>query len=294
MKKEEFLTKLRKNLSVLEEREIQDIVEEYEQHIDMKMKDGLSEEAAIHDFGDLKELTAGILEAYHVKTNYHTEKKNIDFEKMKEESKKATEKATTVIGKSAGALGKGAETAGKWGLRQMKKLIDIIKWPFIQLKKNLRASKTKAQGRGFWGKIWLLVLGICSFIFRCIVWGVCLLWNIFFMFIGMLAVFCTLGCIFSFGVLIVLLAIGYPVVGVTIITIGGGLVSSSVMLYCFSLLRRKSDEKDKGDIKQDFDKDDFNIEESKGEDNDWEYPEDNPSQGKKLTVNSYQEVPYHA
>lgn len=31
MKKEEFLTKLRKNLSVLEEGEIQDIVEEYGQ-----------------------------------------------------------------------------------------------------------------------------------------------------------------------------------------------------------------------------------------------------------------------
>ncbi|MDE5777796.1 MAG: DUF1700 domain-containing protein, partial [Lachnospiraceae bacterium] len=113
MKKEEFIAKLRNNLSVLEEKEIADIIEEYEQHIDMKMKNGLSQEEAIEDFGDIKVLSAEILEAYHVRANYQEEKKNIDFDKVKEESRKATKRATDAIGKGAQSIGKGAESFGK-------------------------------------------------------------------------------------------------------------------------------------------------------------------------------------
>ena len=49
---------------------LRDILSEYEQHIDMKVKSGLSEEEAIADFGSLPELTAEILEAYHVRADY--------------------------------------------------------------------------------------------------------------------------------------------------------------------------------------------------------------------------------
>ena len=45
-------------------------MEEYEQHIDMKVQRGLTEEEAIADFGNVKELTAEILEAYHVRGDY--------------------------------------------------------------------------------------------------------------------------------------------------------------------------------------------------------------------------------
>lgn len=226
MKKEEFLTKLRKNLSVLEEGEIQDIVEEYEQHIDMKMKGGLSQEEAIKDFGDLKELTAGILEAYHVKADYNAEKKNIDFDKVKEESRKATEKATSVIEKGAGVLGKSAETAGKWGIQQIKKLYNFVKRPFTQLKERFYAGKKKAKGKGLLGRLWLLILEICSLVWHACLCFVRLLWNLFWLFCGIFAGLGALGCIFWFGVLAVLLVMGYPVIGMTIVTIGGGLVST--------------------------------------------------------------------
>jgi len=55
---------------VLEEREQQDILDEYAQHIDMKIQNGMSEEEAIGDFGPVKELAAEILEAYHVNPEY--------------------------------------------------------------------------------------------------------------------------------------------------------------------------------------------------------------------------------
>ena len=38
MTKTEFILELRKNLAVLKDEEIEDIVEEYEQHIDMKVQ----------------------------------------------------------------------------------------------------------------------------------------------------------------------------------------------------------------------------------------------------------------
>lgn len=293
MKKEEFLTKLRKNLSVLEEGEIQDIVEEYEQHIDMKMKGGLSQEEAIKDFGDLKELTAGILEAYHVKADYNAEKKNIDFDKVKEESRKATEKATNVIGKGAGALGKGAGIAGKWGVRQIKKLYDFVKRPFTQLKERFYASKKKAKGRGLFGRLWLLILEICSLVWHFAVCCVRLLWNLFWLFWGIFAGLSALCCIFWFGALVVLLVMGYPVVGATIITLGGALVSIAVMLFCFALLKRKPVRKDSGDVTKDSDTKDFHVENPR-EESDWEYPEDGQSQHKQITINSYQEVLHHA
>ncbi|MCM1157758.1 MAG: DUF1700 domain-containing protein [Bacteroidales bacterium] len=267
MKKEEFLAKLRKNLSVLEEGEIQDIIEEYEQHIDMKMKEGLSEEEAIHDFGDLKELTEGILEAYHVR-------------------KKAVGKATDAIGKGAGALGKSAETAGKWGVSQMKKLWSMLKRPFVQIKGKYPTDKRKPEGKGFWGKLWALVLAFCSLLGNGIVWSLHLIWNMFWLGFGILEGFITLGCVFLLGVLAVLLIMGYPFVGMTIVVIGIGLISSAVMLLCFTLIWKKKDKSDRGRSDGDFDERDL--------EEDWEYPANHGAEAKKITVNEYQEVLKHA
>ena len=70
MNKASFLTELAGHLRVLAEQEQQDILNEYAQHIDMKIKKGMSEEEAIGDFGPVKELAAEILEAYHVNPEY--------------------------------------------------------------------------------------------------------------------------------------------------------------------------------------------------------------------------------
>ena len=51
MSKEAFLNELQKHLEILEDDEQRDILEEYAQHIDIKMQNGQSEEDAIRDFG---------------------------------------------------------------------------------------------------------------------------------------------------------------------------------------------------------------------------------------------------
>lgn len=82
MSKAEFIAELNDRLAVLTDEERRDILDEYEQHIDIKVMRGMSEEAAIADFGRIDELAADILEAYHVRADYalteqHGRKKGI-------------------------------------------------------------------------------------------------------------------------------------------------------------------------------------------------------------------------
>ena len=58
---------------VLNDDERADLLSEYEQHIEMKIQSGLSEEEAIADFGDPEELIKELLEAYHLNTNYQSQ-----------------------------------------------------------------------------------------------------------------------------------------------------------------------------------------------------------------------------
>ena len=57
----------------------QDILEEYEQHIDIKVQNGQSEEEAIRDFGPVRELAAEILEKRIELTGIELEEYRTDF-----------------------------------------------------------------------------------------------------------------------------------------------------------------------------------------------------------------------
>lgn len=67
MNKEEFLEKLRKKLSILEESEIEDIITEYDGYIEEKIKKGSSEEEAVKSMGNIDELARELLSAYKIK-----------------------------------------------------------------------------------------------------------------------------------------------------------------------------------------------------------------------------------
>lgn len=67
MTKEEFLNKLRKELSILENKEVEDIISEYEGYIEEKVNRGLTEEEAVKELGDIDEIVNDLLAAYKVK-----------------------------------------------------------------------------------------------------------------------------------------------------------------------------------------------------------------------------------
>lgn len=69
--KEKFLKDLEKKLSVLSNEEKQDIITEYSDIIDEKIKHGKTEEEAIKEFGDVKELSKEILKAYKIDPDYN-------------------------------------------------------------------------------------------------------------------------------------------------------------------------------------------------------------------------------
>lgn len=69
MNKEKFLEILRKKLSILEEEEIEENLEEYSNFIDEKVKKGATEEEAVKALGNPNTLAKDILSAYKVKSN---------------------------------------------------------------------------------------------------------------------------------------------------------------------------------------------------------------------------------
>lgn len=80
MNKNSFISKLKKNLKILDENEVKDIIDEYSEIIDEKIKDGKTEEEAINDFGNIDELCKEILKAYKINPKYTTEESKFDFE----------------------------------------------------------------------------------------------------------------------------------------------------------------------------------------------------------------------
>lgn len=74
MNKKTFIKKLKEKLSILDSEEVKDIISEYTDTIDEKIKNGEKEEDAIADFGDIDELAKEILKAYKINPKYSDKK----------------------------------------------------------------------------------------------------------------------------------------------------------------------------------------------------------------------------
>ncbi|MEY8338846.1 DUF1700 domain-containing protein [Lachnospiraceae bacterium 62-35] len=154
MNKTEFLQCLEYRLKILNEKEREDILNEYEQHIQMRMKGGLTEEEAIKDFGDLEELLAEILDAYNVNPEYGRQK---GFPIGKLRGKLAGGSAS--LGNGIRALCSGiiclVAAAGRkmyFGVRAVLLwCITLVFWPF-QWKKRKREEEELESGAAMDGE----------------------------------------------------------------------------------------------------------------------------------------------
>ena len=100
MNKKTFLKKLKDRLSILDEKEVNDIISEYSDIMDEKVKNGVTVTDAINDFGDIDTLSAEILKAYKINSKYH-EKKDIvnDFENIiKDTATKTSDFIKKIVG----------------------------------------------------------------------------------------------------------------------------------------------------------------------------------------------------
>lgn len=78
MNKEQFVEYMNKKLAVIKEEERKDIIDEYCNHIDEKVQEGMSEEAVIEGFGDIDEMIKEILDAYNIDPNQAQRSDNFD------------------------------------------------------------------------------------------------------------------------------------------------------------------------------------------------------------------------
>ena len=74
MNKKKFLKILEEKLWILDETERKDIINEYKDNIEEKIKHGKTEEEAVSDFGDINVLAKEILSAYKINPDYKNEK----------------------------------------------------------------------------------------------------------------------------------------------------------------------------------------------------------------------------
>lgn len=84
MSKKEFLKKLEERLLILNSSERKDIIDEYKDTINEKIKHGQTEVEAINDFGDIDELVEGILSAYKINPKYYEPKETIGDDFIKD------------------------------------------------------------------------------------------------------------------------------------------------------------------------------------------------------------------
>ncbi|MGB4984871.1 MAG: DUF1700 domain-containing protein [Erysipelotrichaceae bacterium] len=80
MSKTEFIKIMNDRLSLLNDSERNDIINEFSLHIDDQMASGKSEEEAVSTLGDIDEIIHDILDVYHLNTNNTNTKNNQNFE----------------------------------------------------------------------------------------------------------------------------------------------------------------------------------------------------------------------
>lgn len=271
MNKEKFMMELKGYLSILENQEQEDILAEYVQHIDMKMHKGLSEEEAICDFGPVEELAAQILEAYHVKPAFREERRGVRFIKPK---------AGMTGGNVQAGTGHGEVMESPWrrlcnstrrlavdtvdrigrGMRWIcQKCSSLLKWmakPFTGNRKQEDESVQEEIGtdRGMrkMGKVTGNILHktghaiavMWKWCVQACLYGLRMMWNAAWLMCSLFCALIALIMLMGIGAMIILIADGYPLVGIFIICTGGFLCAGALACGAFvMMIRKKKDEK---------------------------------------------------
>lgn len=279
MNKERFLEELREYIQVLEEQEQEDILEEYAQHIDMKIQKGLSEEEAIQDFGPMKVLAAEILEAYHVKPEYGQKKRTFLLAVKQGEGEKTGDNALIRAGRwikeKGAAAGRGVKSFFRWGFRKCRALTGWLGKPFRHrrrsgtedfyevedkrmegideesvytgqtVKDSIPVSpQREGAAHGRVGDLFRMAGRGCVKIWRlfgsCCIFCLRLFWNMAWLLFSLLCVCFAMTALAGFGMLLILFFQDYPFGGILLVSLGVFLCFGSLACGAFSMLIRKA------------------------------------------------------
>lgn len=232
MNKKEFLDVMERRLSVLEAQEREDILSEYEQHIELKMKSGMGEREVIEDFGDVDSLIAEILEAYHIDPSY----KGVQKKSAAEEIGK---KASGVFTKSKKSLSNFMEQQKEKQEQRMEQKREEDKEKPMRWKHRENVFKNSA-GEEAVRAVGRKTADIIKQIFVFCV-------KIILVLVMLPAVIMTLFSLFGFGMSVILLLQGYPLVGAALVmfgcVLGFGAFSLFVLTFIVSRWGKRKDVK---------------------------------------------------
>lgn len=201
-------------LQMLNEKERKDMIEEYSQHISMRMESGMKEEEAIDDFGNIDDLIAEILDAYHLDPEYEVKNKGRNgktgvadllpkdfFEKRKKKSKERDLKKN-----------KRVETMERFKKNRGETIENIAD----------KARKTSGSAISWsWDKAKKIFLIFVKVVLICLV---------------VPAAFFDVAGLVGLGTLSVMAFQGYPVIGCVIVALGAVLSMTAYILFLFSYI----------------------------------------------------------
>lgn len=264
MNKDEFLKELKSYLSILEDEEQADIMEEYTQHIDMKISTGLGEAEAIRDFGNVPELAARILEAYHVKPGYREampDRTSCGAAAVKPEKASVMDVTADYMDSIAGSMAEtfaetGSALKSTWGkLRKngaeilktgtevMGTVWEVLGAPFRYLGSFFTGKKKEGTGQSILGEMCRSmgngIAGISAGLWHFFLWCAKWFWNSIMIAAALSGGLCCILFLFLTAMVFVWLLQGYPLAGVTIACLGGVLCAGAFTVLCTTFLVRR-------------------------------------------------------
>lgn len=264
MDKATFLVQLQKNIGMLDDDEQKDIIDEYSQHIDMKVSGGMTEAEAIEDFGDFNEFVREVLNAYHVKAPFDQEDA---VEAAATASPTAGDRLDDAVRGGAQAAGRAVD-ATKRGARKMASVVTGAAGKFSDRAKEAvsQASAARAEARAEaaasgveadrdgsesraaaasgTSRGMIAEVGGMARSFSGVCWNVAKTaarwcWNFAVACLMASGGFMALVSLFCLGLGVVFLVQGYPVAGLTIAAAGCSMAFAAISFLLSRLIMRK-------------------------------------------------------
>lgn len=264
MDKATFLVQLQKNIGMLDDDEQKDIIDEYSQHIDMKVSGGMTEAEAIEDFGDFNEFVREVLNAYHVKAPFDQEDA---VEAAATASPTAGDRLDDAVRGGAQAAGRAVD-ATKRGARKMASAVTGAAGKFSDRAKEAvsQASAARAEARAEaaasgveadrdgsesraaaasgTSRGMIAEVGGMARSFGGVCWNVAKTaarwcWNFAVACLMASGGFMALISLFCLGLGVVFLVQGYPVAGLTIAAAGCSMAFAAISFLLSRLIMRK-------------------------------------------------------
>ena len=264
MDKATFLVQLQKNIGMLDDDEQKDIIDEYSQHIDMKVSGGMTEAEAIEVFGDFNEFVREVLNAYHVKAPFDQEDA---VEAAATASPTAGDRLDDAVRGGAQAAGRAVD-ATKRGARKMASAVTGAAGKFSDRAKEAvsQASAARAEARAEaaasgveadrdgsesraaaasgTSRGMIAEVGGMARSFGGVCWNVAKTaarwcWNFAVACLMASGGFMALVSLFCLGLGVVFLVQGYPVAGLTIAAAGCSMAFAAISFLLSRLIMRK-------------------------------------------------------